>query len=158
MTKEVTERELIELIKVRSRDGFDILYQNYSCLAYGIIYRVLGDEKEADDILQQVFMQIWKHICDDNFEKDFLSTWIINFVRSESINHKKRENKSGFEEAGDAYRKHDSPEGIDGIHREVMEIVFLQGHSYATAAKILGIPIETLKTRMRDALQILREK
>ncbi|MBA3704619.1 MAG: RNA polymerase subunit sigma-70, partial [Bacteroidetes bacterium] len=62
LNKTYAEKELVALLKSRNQDAYSVLYDNYSAALYGIISRVIPAEEIAQDVLQEVFIKIWKNI------------------------------------------------------------------------------------------------
>lgn len=176
LTKDLTESELIDLVRAQSRDGFDLLYQNYSATLYGVICRIVTDTTVAEDLLQEVFVKVWNNIGQYDAGKGRLFTWMINISRNAGIDYlrSKEHKKQQKVDSNDRSMAHISDDklandidniglksvvdGLDQKHKEIIDLVFFGGYTYDEASKVLGIPLGTLKTRVRTALQILRGK
>ncbi|MCP5893875.1 sigma-70 family RNA polymerase sigma factor, partial [Klebsiella pneumoniae] len=65
--------------------AFTLLYDMYSKSLYGIIFNLLKDKEESEDVLQEVFVKIWKNIDSYNDSKGRFFTWILNIARNSSI-------------------------------------------------------------------------
>lgn len=175
-TKDITESELITLIRAQSRDGFDLLYENYSAVILGVICRIVADTIEAEDLMQEVFVRVWKNIEQYEESKGRLYTWMVNIARNVSVdflrskgykNQQKIDPDNGDRPDIPDFSLSNSTDNIglqvlvdrlEARHREVIDTIFFGGNTYEEAAKLLGIPLGTLKSRVRVALQILRGK
>ena len=78
-------KELVQLLKQRTQAAFSYLYDNYSGALYNIIFSILQDKELANDVLQEVFIKIWRQIDQYNAEKGRLFTWMVNISRNASI-------------------------------------------------------------------------
>jgi RNA polymerase sigma-70 factor (ECF subfamily) len=167
-----SEPQLIQMIKSKNRAGFDALYENYSGTFYHVIYRKVPNSLVAEDILQEVFVKIWKGIDQYDESKGKLYTWMLRVVRNTSIDYlRSQENKHKQVTRANEHADMNIPEtasreidfGLQKIvtqmepkHRDVINTIFYGAHTYDEAAKKLGIPLGTLKSRARTALLMLR--
>lgn len=172
MTGSVTEEELIRLIKGGSKEGFDKLYDNYSSNFYGIIFRSVGNKSVAEDLLQEVFVKIWRNIGKYDSCKGKLYTWMLQIARNTCIDYVRsteyKNNQRIVSNEADALHLHAAKteemdlglreliRKLEPKHREVIDKIFVGCYTYDEAAKQLDIPLGTLKTRARNALLILR--
>ena len=81
----MTQEELIPLLLKKDDRSFTLLYDNYSKSLYGVIFTLIKDREEAEDVLQEVFVKIWKNIDSYNESKGRLYTWMLNIARNTSI-------------------------------------------------------------------------
>ena len=81
----MTQEELLPLLLKKDDRSFTLLYDNYSKSLYGIIFNLIKDKEEAEDVLQEVFVKIWKNIDTYNTSKGRLYTWMLNIARNSSI-------------------------------------------------------------------------
>src|SRR6186997_886444 len=84
-TPSYKETELVLLLKQRTQTAFSYLYDNYSPALYGVIVSIVQDRELANDVLQEVFIKVWRQIDQYNPEKGKLYTWLINICRNASI-------------------------------------------------------------------------
>lgn len=169
-----TESELVELLKQRLQTAFSYLYDNYSGALYSVIFSVLQNEELADDVLQEVFIKIWRQIDQYNPEKGRLFTWLVNISRNASIDtlrsksyHLQKQNRelteNVYSAAGSINIETDQI-GLRKIvgrlkedHKVLIELAYFQGYTQDEISKFLQIPLGTVKTRLRSALIQLRE-
>src|ERR1700756_5470562 len=81
----IPEQELVASLKSGDQKAMAILYDNYSAALLGVIYRIVDDKEAAEDILQEVFVKIWKSIASYDNTKGKLFTWLINIARNAAI-------------------------------------------------------------------------
>jgi RNA polymerase sigma factor (sigma-70 family) len=90
-TNKYSEEELVAALKLNQKAAFEYLYENYSGALYGLIYKVLKDEDKAADVMQDVFLKIWKKIGDYDTSKGSLYTWMMNISRNAAIDLYRKE-------------------------------------------------------------------
>ena len=81
----MTQEELLPLIYKKDERAFTLLYDMYSKSLFGVISNLIKDQEEAEDVLQDVFVKIWKNIDSYNEEKGRLYTWMVNITRNTTI-------------------------------------------------------------------------
>ena len=84
-TQKYTETDLILLLRQREQSAFSYLYDNYSGALYGIILSIVPDKELANDVLQEVFVKIWRQVDSYDASKGRLFTWMMNIARNASI-------------------------------------------------------------------------
>jgi RNA polymerase sigma factor (sigma-70 family) len=171
------ERELVFLLKEKNNKAFGYLYDNYSVALFGIIRQIIDDNELANDILQEVFLNIWRRIETYDSTKGRLFTWMLNIARNASIDtlrSKNYQNSKKNQELPDDVNKLVSGQqfiqtNIDNIglkkileklkpeHRILIELAYFKGYTHEEIAQIESIPLGTVKTRIRNALLQLRE-
>lgn len=169
-----TEEELVALLKQNSEQGFSYLYDHYSAALYGVIFRMIQDEDKANDLMQDVFVKIWKNIDKYNESKGRLYTWMLNITRNSCIDSLRLvENKVNIQNLENTVYEIDRQEavsiGLDetGIHefmqrlkperKQLLDMAYFEGYTQEEIAEKLGLPLGTVKTRIRAALQELRD-
>jgi RNA polymerase sigma-70 factor (ECF subfamily) len=80
-----SEQELVALLQERNEKAFGYLYDNYSAALYGIVNSIIIDKEIANDVLQNVFINIWRKIESYDASKGRLFTWMLNIARNASI-------------------------------------------------------------------------
>lgn len=168
-----SEEELVDLLQQRNEKAFSYLYDNYSGALYGIVNAIVPDTETASDVLQNVFVNIWKKIETYDPSKGRLFTWMLNIARNASIDelrskgHKDSQKNQPLGENVDVAGPVTGPLTDDVGLRKVLsrlkeewrvlvELSYFQGFTHEEISKILGIPLGTVKTRIRSALIHLR--
>ncbi len=169
------EPELIPLLKAGDDDAFARLYDQYSSLLFGVIVRIAGDRKEAENLLQDCFVKIWQHIENYDPGKGRLATWLINIARNTAIDFtrskyfsQKRKNQNleniVLSESGsfthsipvDTLGLRQLVDKLSPVCREIIEWMYFEGYTQQEIAENFGIPLGTVKSRARIALRELR--
>ena len=165
----------MSLLRERSEKAFSYLYDNYSGALYGIIHSIIAEAETANDILQDVFVNIWKKIDSYDPAKGRLFTWMLNIARNAAID------KIRSKSFRDGLKNQPISENVDinvgqgPIHpsindvglkkvisrlkeeqRVLIDLSYFQGFTHEEIAKAMNIPLGTVKTRIRSALIRLR--
>jgi RNA polymerase sigma factor (sigma-70 family) len=172
-----TEQELVAALKQRDNQAFAFLYDHYAGALYSIIRQIITDNNElAGDVLQEVFINIWRKIESYDQTKGRLFTWMLNIARNASIDtlrSKSYQNSQKNQELPDNVYKGASnqttQQNVDNIglkkvleklkpeHRVLVELAYFKGFTHEEIAEMMTIPLGTVKTRIRNALLQLRE-
>jgi RNA polymerase sigma-70 factor (ECF subfamily) len=175
-TTTYTEEELIRSLRERDETSFSYVYDNYSGALYGIISRIVPEEEAAQDILQESFVKIWNNFASYDSSKGRLFTWMVNVARNMAIDHTRSKsyksdlkNQSLNNSVGKINRQQSSSQNTDLIglksfveklkpeHKEIIDLLYFGGYTQDEVSKEMNMPLGTVKTRTRAALQQLRE-
>lgn len=149
------------------------LYDRYSAVVYSIALRVLGDTGAAEDILQDVFMQLWRNPSAFDASRGNLGAWLAVISRNRAIDAlRKRRPEHDLEEvvlsvepdfASDADRSRIGQKvrtllaAMPDGQRKALELAYFEGLSHTEIAAKTGEPLGTIKTRIRAGLLTLRK-
>lgn len=171
-----TEHELVALLKSRDTKAFSYLYDNYSGSLYTIISQIVHDLELANDVLQEVFINIWRKIESYDPIKGRLFTWMLNIARNLSIDTLRSKSYQNSQKnqampAGEDWNAGApmAQVNVDNIgfrkvlerlkkeHRVLIDLAYFKGYTHEEIAEIEALPLGTVKTRIRNALMQLRE-
>ena len=171
----MTQEELLPLLLKKDDRSFTLLYDNYSKSLYGIIFNLIKDKEEAEDVLQEVFVKIWKNIDTYNSSKGRLYTWMLNIARNTSIdklrsknfnNNQKNLSTDNFVHILDDNSKTINKIDAIGIKEfikklkpkciQLIDLLFFKGYTQQEASDELEIPLGTVKTQNRNCMNELR--
>ncbi len=172
----LSEQELIQGLKSGVRKAHESLYQSYAGSLYGIISRMVRREEDAEDILQETFLRIWKSIRLYDSDKGRLFTWMARIARNAAMDYlkgksyKKSVLNNNLETSQfDIDEQHNVSFNYDAIgireianklpvkYHSILELIYFKGYTHQEAAKELDLPLGTIKTRLRMAIQDLRK-
>lgn len=170
-----TEEDLITLIRSGNQNAFSYLYDNYSKALFGVIYNIVGNATEAEDILQNVFLKIWSNFYLYDQEKGRLYTWMLNIARNSAIDYtRSRQNKMNLKNfssdmlVNEINKAHSNNVSYDHIglknvldelkqdHQTIIDLAYYKGYTQEEIAKKLNLPFGTVKTKVRQAIITLR--
>lgn len=170
-----SDQDLILRVAKGDRLAFRTLYARHNVRVFRFILRFVKDEGQAEDLIGEVFLDVWRQA--DRFEgRSSVSTWILGMARFKALSSLRKTTEAELDEeqaaaiADDA----DTPETvsqkldkakairrcIDQLspeHREIVDLVYYQEKSISEVAEIVGIPENTVKTRMFYARKRLQE-
>lgn len=171
----MTQEELLEQIYKKDTKAFTLLYDMYSKSLYGVIFNLLKDKEESEDVLQEVFVKIWKNIDSYNTGKGRFFTWILNIARNASIdklrskshnNSKKNLSSDNFVHILDYNTSSTNKIDAIGIKEfikklkpkciRIIDLLFFKGYTQQEASDELEIPLGTVKTQNRNCIKELR--
>jgi RNA polymerase sigma-70 factor (ECF subfamily) len=167
------DASLLARINTGDERAMSSLYSRYSRVVYSVALRVLNDPSSAEDILQEIFMQIWRNPDSFSAARGSLGGWLAVVSRNRSIDALRRRRPvtslddvvlaSGFNLANEA-ETNSMMERARGViaklpseQRKTLEMAFFDGLTHSEIAEMTGDPLGTVKTRIRSALLTLRK-
>ena len=180
MSPEQAKASDVELLRAVARgdeQALAALYDGYRLILFGLLLRILHSRAEAEDVLQEVFMQVWRSASSFDEARGRPFTWLVTLARSRAIDRLRaldsrdrvardsaREVVEEVSDAvTDAIRSEQSAvvrgalEQIPEVQRRVLEMAYFQGLTQSEIAGQLDQPLGTIKTRMRSGMIKLRE-
>ena len=172
----LSEEELVLALRHREKIAVETLYDMYSSSLYGVIVRIVIDTAVAEDVLQDTFVKIWNSFHSYSAEKGRLFTWMVNIARNLAIDkirskdfknqHKNQEIENTVnaidEQNNTVYKPElmgvkDLVETLRPEQKSIIDLVYFKGYTHVEAADELGVPLGTIKTRLRMGIQQLRK-
>jgi RNA polymerase sigma-70 factor, ECF subfamily len=169
---------LIARIAQGDREAFSRLYDAFAPAAFGLIRRVLRDPGAAEEVLQEVFWQIWREAAQYDMRRGSPEAWVLMRAKTRAIDRLRsirrrertfvmpvdegvaRSTEVGGEDPGEAAEDRGLVESALGqlppAQRRVIELAFFDGLTQTEIATRLGEPLGTVKTRARLGLERLR--
>lgn len=158
---------LVKGVAARDERAFTELYGRYSAAIYNYLVHMIYDRHIAEELLQEIFFSIWKGAGRFRGQSS-VKTWIYRVAHHQTVSWLRRNRRLGsIKPPKDSYPEHD-PEGnfetnssqqdirnaldkLSSEHKEVLELAFFHGLSYAEIADVLQCPLGTVKSRMSYA-------
>ena len=180
MRPEPAQIEDVDLLKAIARQdetALAELYDRYRLILFGLLVRILNSREEAEDVLQEVFLQVWRRAADFDETRGRPFTWLVTLARSRGIDRlrnlaaRERVALAGAREASeevsdamaDAFRSEQRglvTSALDQLpdeQRRPLMLAYFEGLTQSEIASKLNAPLGTVKTRMRTGLSKLRE-
>jgi RNA polymerase sigma-70 factor, ECF subfamily len=174
---QISDVELLHAIARRDEQALASLYDRYRLILFGLTMRILNSREEAEDVLQEVLLQVWRRASDFDEQRGRPFTWLVTLARSRAIDRlrllaaRQRLATSAAREASEEV----SDAALDAVKSEQREVVrralaelpeeqkrtlmlaYFEGLTQSEIAAKLNIPLGTIKTRMRSGMIKLRE-
>jgi len=164
---------LVERLRASDEGAMAQLYDRYSGIVYSVALRVLNDTGAAEDVLQEVFLQLWRNPNVFDAGRGSLGAWLSVIARNRAIDAlRKRKPMTDFDNVvlavecnleSEAGRKVSIEKAraaltkVPADQRKALELAFFQGLTHTEIAAKTGEPLGTIKTRIRAALTALRK-
>ena len=177
-----TDAELVRQMKAGNEAAFATFYDRFAPGLFSMIYAILRDQKESEDVLQEAFLQMWKRVATYNAQRSSLFTWAVMISRHKAIDRlRARQRQLRLAEAIASEASHASTpastdRGDDALaqsderdrvraalsrvghaQREAIDLAFFGGLTQAQISEKLGAPLGTVKARIRRGLLALRD-
>lgn len=171
--------ELLGDVATGSEAAFAKLYDMLSSRVFGLILRVLVDRSQGEEVLQEVFLEIWQSAPKFDPSRGLARTWILTIAHRRAVDRVRasqasmnRDMLAGFRELGSpsASVADEAELRVEGARvatlltqlpqaqREALTLAYFGGYTQSEVAAITGAPLGTVKTRMRDGLSHLRSE
>jgi RNA polymerase sigma-70 factor (ECF subfamily) len=168
---------LLKAIAARDEAALAQLYDRYRAILFGLLMRILNNREEAEDVLQEVFLQVWRKAADFDENRGRPFTWLVTLARSRGIDRlrtlasRERVAEAGAREfseeisdaATDALKSEqrglvsDALAKLPDEQKRPIMLAYFDGLTQSEIATRLGAPLGTVKTRMRTGMIRLRE-
>ncbi len=177
-TDQNTDAAILRQIADRDPRGVELLYDRYSGVAFALAYRLLGERGSAEDVIQEAFLNVWRQGATYDMRRGTVRTWLLTIVHHRAIDQmRSARSKVGADTVIDAAMplpaKEDTwTEVVQGLEhervrqamatlppeqRQVVDLAYYGGFTHTEIAQRIGIPLGTVKGRMRLALDKLRD-
>jgi len=173
MSNQKDEAALIARIRAGDENAMAYVYDRYSGIVYAVALRVLGSTSSAEDVVQEVFLQLWRNPQAFDADRGKLAPWLAVIARNRSIDVlRKRPMEEDIDELPvstgvnleDEAAERMAIAKIRGVlaqlpqdQRRLLEMAFFEGMTHSEIAGKTGEPLGTVKTRIRSGLQALRK-
>jgi len=175
------EVALLQKVARGDRRSFEELYQRFSGVLFSTAYRVLNNQEAAEDVLQDVFVQIWEKAPLYDPARGKPMTWAVTLTRNKSIDRlrstqRRSRLQDDFQRESDSFEKFDDRNSFELVsagetndlvrevmkklstdQREAIELAFFSSMTQIEIAERLGEPLGTIKARIRRGMMRLRE-
>ncbi len=179
-TADPEEQELLRSLVARTARGdeeaYEQLYDRLSAVVYGVCRRVLRDPSESEEVAQEVLLEIWRTASRYDPSRAGVRSWAVMISHSRAVDRvRSSERRRAREEATalpeppavdevseaavsafEGRRVRKAMAELSDVQRESVRLAFYGGHTHTEVAALLGLPLGTVKTRIRDGLTRLR--
>ncbi len=175
----LADEELMPLIGEKDPDAFGVFYDRHGGVAYSLAYRIVGERGAAEDVTQEAFISIWRSGARYDAARGSVRTWMLGIVRNRAIDFLRskagRAPKLDFDDdsilehrpaaertESEALQRETAREvrgaldELPGEQAKVIQLAYFGGFSHSEIAGMLGVPLGTVKGRMRLGLEKIR--
>jgi RNA polymerase sigma-70 factor, ECF subfamily len=174
----LADEDLISLVEARDAQAFATLYDRHTRAAYSLAYRMMGERQAAEDILQEAFLKVWRNASSYRPQRGSVRTWVLSIVHNRSIDQLRHlgsrrrmqeqvEASSPTTQSSEAFahswantQREQVREALKSLPEEqlkVVELAYFCGYTHVEIAQLLGLPLGTVKGRMRLGLKKIRD-
>jgi RNA polymerase sigma-70 factor, ECF subfamily len=171
------DEDLMPLVEVGDAEAFATLYDRHGRMAYSLAYRMMGEKQQAEDVVQEAFIKVWRSAGGYRVGRGSVRTWILSIVHNSGIDqirsHARRgrmqdkveasaptsEPSEAFAETWRNTQQEQVREALNTLPQEqlkILELAYFSGYTHVEIAERLELPLGTIKGRMRLGLQKIR--
>jgi RNA polymerase sigma-70 factor, ECF subfamily len=170
--------ELLRLVARGDESAFAALYDSIAPRVYGLVLRVLRDPAQAEEVAQEVLVEIWRTAGRYDGTRGSATSWMFTIAHRRAVDRVRAEQAGAERIRRVAAASVDTPydevveqatarldqaqvrrclDGLTDLQREAITLAYYGGHTYREVAELLGTAIPTIKSRMRDGLIRMRD-
>ena len=171
---------LVKQLTVGDEGAFSVIYDRYSAMLFGMLMRVLNNKQTAEEVLQDLFLQLWRSADKFDPARGSLPAWLLVIGRNRAISRLRgRPSLEVLEEVDGLYANtlastaniEDEASRMELMEtlktalaqlpveqRQAVELAYFEGMTQSEIATKTGSPLGTVKTRMRSAMQVLKKR
>ena len=175
---DVDDTPLLQALQRGEQDAVALLYDRYAGIAYGLALRITGNATTAEDVVQEAFVSLWKQAPRFDPERGQVRSWLLTMVHHKAVDAVRRqtarperalpEGAEEFMEASgrpdelaemmlDAEAVREAVRQVPDDQRRVIEMAYFRGMTHVEIAQETGVPLGTVKSRLRIGLEKMRE-
>jgi RNA polymerase sigma-70 factor (ECF subfamily) len=175
----LADEELMPLVGEKDPQAFEVLYDRHGGVAYSLAYRIVGERAAAEDVTQEAFISVWRSGARFDPTRGSVRSWLLSVVRNRAIDFLRskagKAPKLTFDDDAileqrpateltdeEALRNETAGEvrgalgELPGDQSKVIELAYFGGFSHSEIARMLGVPLGTVKGRRRLGLEKIR--
>jgi RNA polymerase sigma-70 factor (ECF subfamily) len=177
----LADEELMPLIGAKDPEAFGVFYDRHGGVAYSLAYRIVGERGGAEDVTQEAFLSIWRSGARYDRTRGSVRSWMLSIVRNRAIDSLRSsagkaprltldddsilEQRPAEELTEEEAIQHETATEVRGAlgqlpgdQSKVIELAYFGGFSQSEIARMLGLPLGTVKGRMRLGLEKIRNE
>ncbi|MGH3085937.1 MAG: RNA polymerase sigma factor [Rubrobacteraceae bacterium] len=174
----LADEDLISMVGDEDPEAFGALYDRHSRAAYSLGYRIMGQRQAAEDLVQEVFLKVWRSARSYRAERGSVRTWVLSIVHHRGIDQlrataSRQRTRDRFEASAEksqpseafaeTWRNSQRDEIRDALRTlppeqlKILELAYFSGYTHVEIAELLELPLGTVKGRMRLGLKKIKD-
>jgi RNA polymerase sigma-70 factor (ECF subfamily) len=174
----LADEDLMSLVEEGDAEAFAVLYDRHSRPAYSLAYRMMGEKQAAEDLVQDAFLKVWRAATSYRAQRGSVRTWILSIVHNRGIDQlrslasrrrtqEKIEASAPRSQPSEAFaqswansQREQVREALKTLPEEqlkILELAYFSGYTHVEIAELLGLPLGTVKGRMRLGLNKMKD-
>jgi RNA polymerase sigma-70 factor (ECF subfamily) len=175
----MADEELMPLVGAKDPEAFEVLYDRHGGVAYSLAYRIVGDRAGAEEVTQEAFISVWRSGARFDAARGSVRSWLLSVVRNRAIDFLRSragrapkltfdddailEQRQAAERTEEEAIQRETASELRGVlavlpgeQSQVIQLAYFGGFSHSEIAGMLGVPLGTVKGRMRLGLEKIR--
>lgn len=173
----LADEDLVALAQSGDAQAFAGLYDRHSRAAYSLAYRMMGEKQAAEDLVQDVFLKVWRSMGGYRVERGSVRTWILSIIHNRGIDQirssaSRRRTQDKVEQSAvtsqpseaftEAWRSTQRDQVRDALSTlpsdqlKILELAYFSGYTHVEISELLDLPLGTVKGRMRLGLKKIK--
>jgi RNA polymerase sigma-70 factor (ECF subfamily) len=174
----LADEDLMSLVHEDDSQAFALLYDRHGRAAYSLAYRMMGERQASEDLVQEVFLRVWRSTASYRADRGSVRTWILRIVHNRSVDQLRSlssrrrtqdkveasaETSQPSEAFAEAWRNSRRDEVRDALKTlpaeqlKILELAYFSGYTHVEIAELMDLPLGTVKGRMRLGLKKIKE-
>lgn len=171
----ISDRALVERVLAQDELALAAIYDRYAGMLHSMVMRVVRDTQAAEEILQDIFFQLWNNAGKFDPERGSLPGWLLVSARNRAISRLRRFHRVGMEELEEnmvvvgfnvesslsqkqmVQKVKGAIDELPEAQQQVIELAYFEGLTHTEIAERTGEPLGTVKTRLRSAVETLKK-
>jgi RNA polymerase sigma-70 factor, ECF subfamily len=174
----LADEDLISMVSEEDPEAFAALYDRHSRAAYSLGYRIMGQKQASEDLVQEVFLKVWRSAASYRAERGSVRTWILSIVHHRGIDQlrataSRQRTKDRFEASAEKSQPSEAftetwrnsqrdqvREALKTLPPEqlkILELAYFSGYTHVEIAELMDLPLGTVKGRMRLGLKKMKD-
>ena len=174
----LADEDLISLVEAGDAEAFATLYDRHSRAAFSLAYRMMGERQASEDLTQDAFLKVWRGASSYRADRGSVRTWILSIVHNRGIDQirsqasrrrtqdkieasaSRSQPSEAFAETWRNSQRDQVREALNTLPPEqlkILELAYFSGYTHVELSDLLGLPLGTVKGRMRLGLKKIRD-